>query len=677
MTRLFNSLYIILFCGVLAAVPLLFALGIGVQSSEAFLAFDQRPRSMLAPPGWDRRTVKNFFASFERFLCDRMPFREELLKTRARIGLRFGRLLNPEVVVLGKEGWLFFGNAVGRGIDQYRGLLPLDANTLAALQRYFAGIQRQLAQAGIPFLVVIAPDKHTIYPEFLPAYLSSKGVSPADQITTGSPGLEILDLRPVLLEAKQHTSLPLYYKTDSHWNEFGAYLAYRNIMERLPLVEPVTAKESDFLQLPGAGKGDLAVKVGGAVSFSDVLTHIRRDFFRGTLAVENLQDASLTRMLAVEINRISAFPSLRVSNPDKTGSILILGDSFLENMTPFFNNTFGSIAYQHYASFGASHLSRLVARFHPKAVVYVIVERNLRLPASTFIPASRSTHSEITAGRTSTTAVQTSPVSRSVLIPHDSLLAASSLVRGIENIRQEDGEACFTSTGDDPYFHLPPAPPMPEGAMVAIDITLPAERMVQLFYQTIDKPEFTEHNSITKVLPAGHHLVEWDINAPLNGAFRLDPGNGPGEYRIRKVELLSSSPADAPEVNPAFAFANDRLLAESSLVHGIENIRTKEDGVCFTSTGNDPYFHLPPAPPMPEGATVAIELTLPAERMVQFFYQTTARPVITEENSFAKGLPAGRHVIEWQIKAPLNGVFRLDPGNGPGEYRIHRVELRP
>jgi hypothetical protein len=63
--------------------------------------------------------------------------------------------------------------------------------------------------------------------------------------------------------------------------------------------------------------------------------------------------------------------------------------------------------------------------------------------------------------------------------------------------------------------------------------------------------------------------------------------------------------------------------------------------------------------------------------LVQLFYQTTGNPVIAEENSVKTALPAGRHVIEWTIDAPLNGIFRLDPGNAPGEYRLHKIEIRP
>jgi alginate O-acetyltransferase complex protein AlgJ len=674
MERLINSIYITLFCGVLAIVPLFFALGICVQSTEDFLQFDQRPRSELAQPGSGREALKNHFASFERFLCDRLPFREDLLKLRAKINLRFGKLLNSEVVVLGKDGWLFFGNAVGRGIDQYRGLVPMDSTQLDDFQKYFGDIHRQLEKAGIPFFVVIAPDKHTIYPEFLPNHLSKKGISPSDQIMARPMDFGILDLRPILLGQKKQTSIPLYFKTDSHWNEYGAYLAYRSIMAKLAGVAPVEAKEQDFIRLPVTGRGDLSVKVGAAVSFPDSYTHIRRDFFPGTLEVENLLDGSLTQQPRVDMTRVSQFHSLKVSNSEKPGSLLVLGDSFSDKISRFFNNTFGRITYQHYMEFGDSNISQLVAEFQPQAVVFLMVERCLIRPISKFIPLSGVMDSKNTAQTSSTASIKINSAPSSMIISNDRLFSESSLVRGIENIRMEQGGVTFTSTGDDPYFQLPLVPPMPEGATVVIEFTLPAERLVQLFYQTTEKPEFTEENSVTRILPTGRHLVEWPIKGALNGAFRFDPGNGPGDYQIQKVEIL---PASFIQTAPPFVFSNDKLIAESSLVREIANVRLEEGVLCFTSTGDDPYFHLPVAPPMPDGATVAIELTLPAERLVQLFYQTTGKPEFTGEQSVPKILPAGRHVIEWSIKATLNGAFRLDPGNGPGEYRIHKVEIRP
>ena len=667
MERASNFLYTVLFCGMLAAVPVFWVLGIGVQTEEAFLKFDQRPRCEAAKFDWDRTRLREYFSLLERFVSDRLPFRDRLLGAKARVNLAFGKLLNPGVVVLGKEGWLFFGNSVGRGIDQYRGLLTLDGCGLSEIQNYFTEIQRTAAQAGIPLVIAIAPDKHSIYPEFLPDGLSRKGYSPADQIMAGPLGAQILDLRPVLLDAKATSPHPLYYKTDSHWNEFGAYLSYRAIMERLPGFAPVEPGVGDFLPLEVIGKGDLAVKVGGDLEFPDSLTHIRRNFFRGSLQVENLRNGTVSALPAIEMVRVSEFPSLKISSPRHSGTILLIGDSFLENISRFFNNSFGTVVYQSYGDFGEFGLSTLIERFRPQAVVFLMVERNLNLPVTRFIPAAGSC----------AIIAKNKSAPGGFVIPNSKLIAESSLVRGIEKVRLENDGVRFTALESDPYFHLPPVPPLPAGATVSIELTLPGERLVQLFYQTIEKPEFTEANSVTKILPAGRHLIQWPIEAPLNGSFRLDPGNGPGDYQIQKVEILPSDSSKTLGTAPAFAFANDKLLAESSLVRGIENIRLQDGALRFTSTGDDPYFHLPLVPPIPGGATVSIELTVPAERMVQLFYQTESAPQITEEQSVQASVTPGRHTLEWRLDRPLNGIFRLDPGNGPGEYEIHKIEIRP
>jgi alginate O-acetyltransferase complex protein AlgJ len=43
--------------------------------------------------------------------------------------------------------------------------------------------------------------------------------------------VEVLDLRPALIAAKK--SAPVYLKTDTHWNQFGSFIACENIVQTL------------------------------------------------------------------------------------------------------------------------------------------------------------------------------------------------------------------------------------------------------------------------------------------------------------------------------------------------------------------------------------------------------------------------------------------------------------
>jgi hypothetical protein len=342
MERLVNFSYTVIFCGILAVVPVFYFLGIGVQSPAAFEEFDQRPRSQPARFAWDRDQLKIFFSSLEKVVSDRLPLRGQLLGLKTRIALFFGKGLNPEVVVVGKNGWLFFGNAVGRGIDQYRGILRMDEDQLNAFRDYFQGIRAELEKRGIPFLLVVAPEKHSIYPENLPLYLSKKGISPADQILEPRSGFDILDLRSFLLEAKSRSKLPLYYKTDSHWNEFGAYLAYRKIMERFPDLSALNIGECNFVNPEVQGRGDLSIKVGGNISLKDYYTHIRRDFFSGNFYLYNFQDNTTKKLPSNRAINPHATPSIEVVNNLKKDQMLFIGDSFIDGLSCFFNNTFGA-----------------------------------------------------------------------------------------------------------------------------------------------------------------------------------------------------------------------------------------------------------------------------------------------------------------------------------------------
>jgi hypothetical protein len=505
------------FCVAIGAVPVLLATGVGVQRDAEFSELERRPRRSLAGPAWGRAALAAHFGSIEGWLSDHMPLRDPIIRARAAWLGTLGMPLNPGAVVVGRDGWLFFGDGVGRGIEQYRGLATLDDDRLEDLVSYLRSLRDVAAAAGIPCVIAIAPDKHATYPEFLPQYLARRGHGPADQLMAASPDLDLLDLRPALLEAKRSSGLDLYYRNDSHWNEFGAYLAYRAMMAGIPGVEPVAAAEADF-RLSPPHRGDVAQLAGPAFAVDAENTYLRRDFFAGRLEVDDLVSAKSTSIPATEMTPVSHYRHFEVKGSGREGAALLIGDSFLDNTTRYFNNSFGRVAYQHYADFGGRTVAELVRQVRPRALVFEIVQRNLLLPTSRFIPAGGA------------------PAGSSVLA-NGALLSDGREFRELRDARLDAGDAVLESTGFDPSFVLPQMPPMPSGATVIVELTLPGDRLVQLYYQTPDAPSFAEERSMQSALPAGRQRIEWRIGAALSGTFRLDPGNAPGEYRIHRVEF--------------------------------------------------------------------------------------------------------------------------------------------
>lgn len=136
-------------------------------------------------------------------------------------------------MVLGKKNWLFL-NTEG-SLDDYRRLHPFSPEELAQLKDYFETENQWLKRRGIKFLIIIPPDKQTIYPELMPDVLApAPGQTHLDQFLEAmkNSSVPILDLRPALQKAKAEFGI-VYYRDDSHWNDRGAYAAYAATAEKL------------------------------------------------------------------------------------------------------------------------------------------------------------------------------------------------------------------------------------------------------------------------------------------------------------------------------------------------------------------------------------------------------------------------------------------------------------
>ncbi len=84
-------------------------------------------------------------------------------------------------------------------------------------------------------IYMIVPSPMTTYPELVPErYTQTKGVTAFDQVTgkLKEAGATVIDLRATFKEHK-NDEMPLYYKLDSHWADYGAYLAYVELFEHI------------------------------------------------------------------------------------------------------------------------------------------------------------------------------------------------------------------------------------------------------------------------------------------------------------------------------------------------------------------------------------------------------------------------------------------------------------
>jgi hypothetical protein len=270
-------------------------------------------------------------------------------------------------VVIGKSGWLFLRSMGDENFFAFRGLSPLSADQLDAWQDLLENRSAWLAAQGIPYLLVIPPDKQSIYPEYLPAGLApGRGESRLDQLVdrlrqSHSP-VHFLDLRPALLAAK--SSGLLYHRTDTHWNDSGAFVGYRQIIQAvknlLPQWKIVPQTLDDFRVVPtGPEVGDLARMMDMPDQYPD-------------------QGLGLTRKkpypVDPELSGIRRVVTIDNHNP-KLPRLVFIRDSFAISLIPMLAPHFGRIAY----AFQYTMDPVLIQAEKPDLVIDEFIERNLYL----------------------------------------------------------------------------------------------------------------------------------------------------------------------------------------------------------------------------------------------------------------------------------------------------------
>ncbi len=320
-------------------------------------------RSPAPPPGRPRtlEDLAAFPARFESYFDDAFRFRTALVRGHNLVKLFLLQTSPSEGFLVGEDGWLFC--TVNDTVAQHRGLRP---RSEAELDGILATIRRRtvwLASRGATYAVIVAPDKSSIYPERLPAWLQAPPVGPVplDQLVaraheTGETSL--VDVRDAL-RARRDERL-VYYPYGTHWNPLGAYYAYRELFERLARSDPgVTPFPIDRYDV--APIRELADSWG-------LSTHMEEELIQDSFRVE------LVGGSVIEPRPGAWKPELRRVWEQQDASLptaIVLADSFGRNILPFILPHFSRTLEVHGYDFDTD----MIRVFQPDYVIQVVVER--------------------------------------------------------------------------------------------------------------------------------------------------------------------------------------------------------------------------------------------------------------------------------------------------------------
>lgn len=297
---------------------------------------------------------------------ENLPGRKYLIEIFTRTRLKLGdRVFNQALV--GKDGWLVYTGT--QNLDSFQNTPTLPPGGIENIQHNLELLYTNLQKRNITLIVVIAPNPATIYPDKLPDEIQKIGSRSelellADEIQKKGPPV-LLDLRPALQKARLKQDV--YYRTNTHWNSNGVFVAYREIMRTLALTYPELApkKMSDFdLHSDGIYPHDIPQIMGA--------THILEAGF--TLKPKNddlkwiIYQSNDPRPMSVSYSAQENLPKL-----------LMYGDSFGEPLVPLLAPHFSRATFIHNVSLSADVLSyKEIEAADPDIVVLEFVERNLQ-----------------------------------------------------------------------------------------------------------------------------------------------------------------------------------------------------------------------------------------------------------------------------------------------------------
>ena len=256
----------------IATIVLFFSL-IWLPVVQTIVPFIKEPpnseRRALAPlPTIHQLTydaIKSYRRNLQNYFNDNLGFRRLMIQwsSLVKIGVLDMSLINN--VIVGENGWLFYNNPKdGTGIRDFLGKENFSSEQLETIRTNLKQIQDDLSEKGIHFLLIIPPNKQSIYPEYLPERIrNNAGKTRLDQLDRylkENSDVNLLEMRSALLASKG--SYPVYLRTDTHWTSFGAYLAYKTIMtDIIKLYVNISVldwREVSITTHSAPGSGDLA-----------------------------------------------------------------------------------------------------------------------------------------------------------------------------------------------------------------------------------------------------------------------------------------------------------------------------------------------------------------------------------------------------------------------------------
>ena len=258
----------------------------------------------------------------------------------------------PKKVIISNNGYFSLGDEYSNNILESKKIINFSSTELKLMRTKIYSNCSELSSNPNSVFYVIAPNKESVYSNILNISDNSKKskLMQFDSICSNN-SINVLNA------LKNADVRDKYYKNDSHWNDFGSFIAYSIIMNRL--------------------------KVSGLKEGRDLFFE-KRKILGGDLSnMINLYPTEYPLFAVFKINKVNELLPYskeirnnclieRFLNPTRKKKIVIISDSFGTSIIKYFFQSFNETIW-----YSGSVSNEEIKKENADFVVKIIAERNI------------------------------------------------------------------------------------------------------------------------------------------------------------------------------------------------------------------------------------------------------------------------------------------------------------
>ncbi len=311
-------------------------------------------RTLIDKPELKAKNILDYPTEYESYTNDHLAFKNQFVRLNTIININFFNFIDSKVAILGEENWLFYNHS--NYIVDYKGINHYTDEELERKLKDIELFKDNLKIKGIKFALMITPNKASVYPEYMPDDIKVVNqLKRSDQLVQyfeQNSDINIIKSKEALISIKENSPYNLYFKYGTHWNQVGAFIGSQQLSEALlghkADLGTLEVDQFDYKVQPigvPADNDDYKLQVNG------YLPHIQVGL------VENSSN-----------NYYMKFSS--TSENDQ--HLLVIRDSFSENMFPYITKLYKETTFIHLNMFTPD----MIDQENPDVVVLEFVERD-------------------------------------------------------------------------------------------------------------------------------------------------------------------------------------------------------------------------------------------------------------------------------------------------------------